>query len=252
MYKKDGIIYFDCDGNKENYSQRNNQFVWKKNFAEVKNSTMCNVTSYVMFADYAGWKLPVGKYTQPEDNFADFIMNSKEVDDYYKKNYPAMYDEYKAGKKGCYTPNEIHSILSYAFNLWVKVPNATRFIERANFPALCWKNFVLDSLPFVISGSFPKSNGVRLNHIVVCTGFAMEEKDYIEASNSVKLNGVIPNDIKIAKVKIDDPYGNTLNDWQGSGNDIFLPWSYVVKNIKPLNSSNIKWAHVIERPVAVV
>ena len=80
----------------------------------------------------------------------------------------------------------------------------------------------------------------------------MEEKDYIEASNSVKLNGVIPNDIKIAKVKIDDPYGNTLNDWQGSGNDIFLPWDYVVKNIKPLNSSSIKWAHVIERPVAVI
>lgn len=252
MYKKDGLVYFDCDGNKENYSQRNNQFNWQHKFAQVKGSTMCNVTSYAMFADYAGWKLPDGFYNQPEDNFADFIMKSKEVDEYYKTHYPAMYEDFKAGKEGCYTPNEIHSILSYAFNLWVKVPDATKFIERANLPALCWKSFVLDSLPIILSGSFPKSNGARLNHIVVCTGFAMKEEDYNKAVNSVKIKGVIPNDIKIEKIKIDDPYGNTLLDWNGSGNDIWLSWNYVVKNIKPLNSDTIKWAHVIKRPVALV
>ena len=80
----------------------------------------------------------------------------------------------------------------------------------------------------------------------------MKEEDYEEALNSVKIKGVIPNDIKVAGIKIDDPYGNTLKDWEGSGNDIWLKWDYVVKNIKPLNSDTIKWAHIINRPVALV
>lgn len=252
MRRENGLVIFDCDGNKQNYSQRNNEFVWGRGSISVKNSSMCNVTSYAMFADYAGWKFPDGKYEQPEDNFAEFIMNSKEVDDFYKKHYPAMYRDYKNGKAGSYTPNEIHSILAMAFNLWVEVPDAAQFIERANFPAACWKNFVNDSLPMVVSGSFPMSTGKVLNHIVVCTGFAMKEADYEAAVKSIKIKGVIPNDIVIDSIKLDDPYGNTLKDWKGSGNDVWVKWDYAVKYLKPLNSTSIKWIHTIKRPVALV
>lgn len=254
MKEENGLVIFSCDENKENYSQRNNKFNWRNKDAVINANTTCNATSYVMFADYAGWHLPSGKYEQPEDNFTDFIVNSPEVDTYYKTHFPAMYKDFKEGKAGCYTPNEIHKILCYAFNLWVGVEDAARFLEKCNIKSALWRYFVADSLPLVLSGSFPTSKGKALNHIVVCTGVAYKKEDYEKAKSSIKILGTIPNAelLTPAKIKIDDPYGNTLKDWQGSGNDVWLDWNYVVKNVKPLNSPDIKWAHTIKAPVAIV
>jgi hypothetical protein len=49
----------------------------------------------------------------------------------------------------------------------------------------------------------------------------------------------------------DDPYGNTLNDFTGSGNDIKVDWSYAIKNLKPLNNRK-KWAHIFVKPVEII
>lgn len=247
LVEDDTYYYFTCDDNMENYTQRNNEFYWVRNNRIVDKYGMCNFTSYCMFADYAGWKFPSGKYNQPEDNFADFLFKSKEVDKFYKEHYLAYYKDYVKGTKDCTTPNEIHKILSYAFNLWVGVSDATRFIENANIKSLLYQSFVIDKMPLVLSGHFPKSNGTRLHHIVTCTGIAIEKDKFIKP----KL-GILPENIEIAKIKIDDPYGNTLNDWQGSGNDIWLTWDYVVKNLKPVNNEEIKWAHTIKKPVAII
>ena len=57
-----------------NSSQRNNELVFPdpKKYPKAQYTTnwknMCNVTSYIMFLEYAGAKFPSGKFNQPEDN----------------------------------------------------------------------------------------------------------------------------------------------------------------------------------------
>jgi hypothetical protein len=47
---------------------------------------------------------------------------------------------------------------------------------------------------------------------------------------------------------IDDPYGNTLNDWKGSGNDIKLNAETFFSWLKPERERGIKWGHFLTRP----
>jgi hypothetical protein len=42
---------------------------------------------------------------------------------------------------------------------------------------------------------------------------------------------------------IDDPYGDTMNNWKGGGNDIKIPWDLFVKWMKPVGEPSIFWAH---------
>jgi hypothetical protein len=141
-----------------------------------------------------------------------------------------MYEDYKKGKKDCYYPNEIHSLLSYATNLWVQ-DTVTTFTTKGDFKQLLCASLVENSRPLVVSGSFPMSNGNRFNHIVTVTGVLYDEDNPTWKSTPLQ-------------IKIDDPNGNPLKDWTGSGNDIMLDWDFCVKNLKPLNSENEKWVHV--------
>lgn len=234
-------VLFSCDENKINYSQRNNKY-YKKIGENVANAhTMCNVTSMCMALDYAGYKFPdLGKWSQPEDALMDFMVTNEEIDALYKKNYPTYYDAYKKGIEGAYYPNEVHSILSYGTNLWmgVKPGKITQFISNANFPYLLYLSFVKGSVPIVVSGSFPTSSGDRLNHIVTVSGVAYTRASYDKYKKSGDWK-----DLLVENVKIDDPYGNTLTGWSGSGQDILLTWEYCVNNLKPLNSASEKWCH---------
>lgn len=252
MIRKDGLIYFSCDENKENYSQRNNEFVWHNKDAKVWAGTMCNVTSYVMAADYAGFKFPDGKYSQPEDNFADFIRADPRVDTYYKKVMPAEWMKWNAGKKDAYSPMEIHTVLSYAFNLWMdcEKDQLSKFLDNCNFPAALYNNFVKGSLPIIVSGAFPYASNPnkKLNHIVVCTGVVYDEKEFDAYQKCSTPAGYLTPKM----IKIDDPYGNVLKDWQGTGNDCYLTWRYCIDNLKPLKSTSLKWAHVFSKPAAIV
>ena len=44
-------------------------------------------------------------------------------------------------------------------------------------------------------------------------------------------------------VTIIDPYGDTLNDWKGSGRRVILSWERFHQWIKPCGAMDRKWAH---------
>ena len=90
---------------------------------------------------------------------------------------------------------------------------------------------LLSGKPWVGSGTFPGfPNPVKtpLGHIVCVVGLAYESDPY-----------------KPSSIIIDDPYGDTMNNWQGSGNDVAIPWDLFVKWMKPLEekTGRIFWAH---------
>lgn len=241
IIEKDNKKYkqYSCDYNKINYSQRNNEYKFKDEGVVVNASTTCNVTAMCMALDYLGYNFPTGKYKQPEDNLADFIMNSKEVDDHFKKIMPVEYAQYKAKKPNCYTPNEIHDCLSLGTNLWIQ-KQVTKFSTDVDFKKALYDNLVMNHKPIVISGAFPKKNGVKLHHIVCVTGVCYNENEKVSPTTTPSF------------IKVDDPYGNTLNDWVGTGNDVYLSWEYIVKNLKPIGSQKYKWCHLFEEQQAIV
>lgn len=243
---KDWLI-FNVSDNKANYSQRNNEYKWYGNGdAKVTASTMCNLTSMCMAADYMGYNFPDGKYDQPEDNAADFTMKSPEVDAYYKAKMPAMYADYKAGKEGCYTPNEIHAVLSYAMNLWMGC-QMTQFIDNMPIKDMLTK-LTYDNEPMVISGKFDK-----LSHIVVLVGAIYKNNlgtvnpTLEQAYESIKIN-------KPLYMIYDDPWGCTYNyaDTTKKGNDVIIPYKKFISDIKPFNNETIKWAHTFNKPAATI
>lgn len=94
-------------------------------------------------------------------------------------------------------------------------------------------NDLVRGLPVVISGTFPGYPNKRkspLGHIVTLVGMKWtNDKDFEK--------GKLPD-----YFIIDDPYGNTMNDWKGSGNDIEIPYKLFNKWIKNSDSEK-KWAH---------
>ena len=236
-------FYYNVDENKENYTQRNNKYEWGKNNnnAKVKSSTMCNVTSICMALDYAGYKFPSGEYSQPEDNLAKHIMESKLVDEEYKKRYPAMYKSFKDDEAGCYTPNEVHKLLEIGTNEWIGSKIDT-FSDSTDIRNII-NDIAIRQMPVVLSGSFlqTKPNGTKavFHHIVCLTGVAFT-KEY---------DGKIMPKYYV----IDDPWGYTHNYYLGkSGNDVYLTDEQFMAWMKPINNNKIKFAHRFEKPVAIV
>jgi hypothetical protein len=88
---------------------------------------------------------------------------------------------------------------------------------------------LLSGKPWVASGTFPGyPNLVKtpLGHIVCVVGLVYENDPHTPA-------GII----------IDDPYGDTMNNWKGSGNDITIPWDLFVDWFKPCGDPTVFWAH---------
>lgn len=253
-------LKIDVSDGKANYSQRNNQYTHKANSLDVNDvtaSTMCNVTSLCQSGDYNGYIFPKGKYSQPEDNFADFIMNSKEVDDYYRIHCPALYNDYVVGKHSTkngktvieyYTPNEVHCVLAYAFNQWLGF-TADTFKENA--PIMDIVNELIEGRSCVISGVFN-----RLHHIVSLVGCewkfnnAPEDNEYRLIEN-IKKNKILPT-----KFIIDDPYGkwNAPNGYKSglSGNNAELTRDQFFEMIKPVNNKSIKYCHLLKQGAVTI
>jgi hypothetical protein len=88
---------------------------------------------------------------------------------------------------------------------------------------------LLSGKPWVGSGTFPgypQRKKEPLGHIICVVGLVYENDPYFPA-----------------QMIIDDPYGNTMNDWQGSGNDIKIPWDLFVEWMKPVKDDKTFWAH---------
>jgi hypothetical protein len=90
---------------------------------------------------------------------------------------------------------------------------------------------LLAGRPVVISGTFPGHPTKKpkpLGHIVCLVGAEWPGNDWIGPPDSIMW---------------DDPYGNTLCDWKGSGNDVKVDFKTFVNWIKPVGDPSIKWGH---------
>jgi hypothetical protein len=94
-------------------------------------------------------------------------------------------------------------------------------------------DLLLEGRPWVGSGTFPgfpKEEKKPLGHIVCVVGMVYEIDPYSPSA-----------------MIIDDPYGDTMNNWQGSGNDVRIPIDLFVNWMKPLKDPNKFWAHIFRK-----
>jgi hypothetical protein len=94
-------------------------------------------------------------------------------------------------------------------------------------------DLLLEGIPWVGSGTFPgfpKEEKKPLGHIVCVVGMIYETDPYSPAA-----------------MIIDDPYGDTMNNWQGSGNDVKIPIDLFVNWMKPLKNPDKFWAHIFKK-----
>jgi len=265
MTEENGILTFESDkdsnGNEMiNSSQRNNQLVWpsvkEKPKAQYRTDwkNMCNVTCYAMALRYSGWIIPSGPFDQDEDNLAYFILTDKECRKYFKEYFPTNYDLFIRSLDGkcsekelndLWFPNELHRMLSEGTNIYLK-KNVSSFYSNYNFKYALWNNMVKNNLPLVISTTFGE-----FNHIVCCTGVQYRKEDY-EAASAKTIDYIDP-----VSIIVDDPWGKynpetNKYDAPNGGNDIIVPWSRVITNVKPLNSPTVKWYHQFEKGPEVI
>jgi hypothetical protein len=179
----------------------------KANFSQRNNAIKplesCNVTSMVMALSYMGYGFPAGDYEQPEDNLRAFIE----------------------GKGG---DPENHYDLSDLTNLWMG-RKATEFSTARKISAIFGE--ILEGRPVVISGTFPGCpvKGKKpLGHIVCLVGAEWPGTTWIGPPDEVVW---------------DDPYGNTMNNWKGSGNDVRVNYEKFIEWIKPVGDVSVKWGH---------
>lgn len=226
---------------KPNSSQRNNEFKMTIGKSVMNGSCMCNVTSYVMASLYdQGDIFPKGRFQQPEDNLCEFICTSPEVKDFYRKNYPAMYSDWQTGKKDAYWPNELHTVLAYGFNLWMKNIGKEfgKFHEgmplREFFGNLLKGNAMPTSMQFG-----------NLGHIICVVGFETSASE-AQVRSYIAGDGNLPADTKII---FDDPYGYCTDFYAGiykaeSGNDRTILLRDFIARSKPLGVEKV-WCHVL-------
>lgn len=189
---------------KDYYSQRNNR---------IDPMNACQVTSLVMAASYVPrvWEAFIRspyfsayrEYDQPEDRF-----------------HKAMLD--------WGMDPEVHGSLMSAFNRWVGSP-------LDFFSTMVSLGQVLDELqkglPVVMSGTFP-GHPARMEkpygHVVCLVGAEWDSDG--------------PSGLPDRWI-VDDPYGNTMDNWKGSGNDVPIPHHLFNAWMKACGDADCKWAH---------
>lgn len=177
---------------------------------EVNPSKSCNTTSMVMAASYLPtvWQ----KFTSSE-LYKKYSKKFKQPEDCLQQY---MLD---VGLRPTY-----HAELSKAMNDFCG-SKVTKFSMTVTLATLVKE--LKEGRPVVISGDFPKSDGKTLGHVVCLAGCIF--------NNDNKTN---TPDYWI----IDDPYGDTMNDWKGSGNDVKLTHEDFMKYIKEKGQGK-KWGH---------
>jgi hypothetical protein len=191
-----------------NYSQRNN---------EVNPLVSCNTTSMIMAISY------IPKLYK--------VLKDSKIFKFYNKNYKQEEDCLQKMILDFGGDPTLHSDLSNYTNHLLGM-KATYFSTSTPMTEVI--KDIEKGLPVVISGSFPGYPTVRkdpLGHIVVLVG--------CEWSTISRYNKGSEPDYYI----IDDPYGNTMNDWKGSGNDIKIPSIKFNHWIKETDNKNLKWTH---------
>jgi hypothetical protein len=231
---------FNVSAGLPNYTQRNNEYVWRRKELIVRDFNVCNTTSICMGGSYAGWifpREPYPQYEQEEDRLTAFCLEDPRVSDFYKKILPVFWKEWQDGLEKALPPNQVHRVLEYAANLWMGSKMVT-FNEKVNVNDIFKE--IVRGLPVVVSGVFPKTSEGKetINHIVVVVGLIYNKKDYTEPESVI----------------IDDPWGNFMLGYEKnvSGNDVICPYELFLKYTKPVNDMNYKWAYRYERGEPVV
>jgi len=174
----------------QNWSQRLNKYELKTpaGLTLCNAHSLCNVTSYIHTSEILGWHFPKGKYDRPPDNFAAFMVESREVNELYEKKFSAIYEDWELlkegrfnskkfnsaaeAKAGVYSPMELHELLSYGFNLWVQCEDASKFVTEANILKDIVKELVLNERPVVASCTV-----VGFGHVVSLVGVEYDLND---------------------------------------------------------------------------
>lgn len=238
----------------DNYSQRNN---------EIDSANACGPTNFIQALDYAGWVLDesfLPQFKQPEDKLMYFTRTSKDVLDYYKLHYRAMYNNWIAEAtenakiqkkeiwqvacKKAYPPNEVHDVMSYAVNLFVgysaeelasmKQRPVTRFYNAFNEYDLVWQ-LAKKKLPIISSVDPFKRGG---GHYITIVGLVADDGFAIPSSYDEVLNKKIEIS-KISSYIIDNTYGKF--DFMNkkyvavSGNDEKIERAQFLDIIKPVS-----------------
>jgi hypothetical protein len=171
---------------------------------EIKPLESCNVTSMVMALSYIGGYL--------------FPMNG----------YAQPEDSLRAFIESKGQSPENHNALSKLTNEWLN-KKVTHFSSRVKIDTII--DDIKRNIPVVISGNFPGypiKRGTPLGHIICIVGMECYHEDSKRPVSFI----------------IDDPYGNTMDNWKGSGNDIVIPYELFMDwTIKEKDFPDSKWAH---------
>jgi hypothetical protein len=201
-------------GRENYYSQRNN---------ELSPESSCNVTSYINALVCAGFspdKFPQHKkFPQPEDRLMDFLKSDKSVQDKYRQN-PLSKD---------YPPNEIHEVLCYGVNQWLKGSLKLPCLFTTATPSAMVEHLRKRGA-LIVSGNMTFSSGKQYGHMFSIVGCRYDEA---EMANTLEFFIV-------------DPYGSWVDSYlKGSdGYDVKMHLRDALKLLKPLDKTN-KYVHII-------
>lgn len=240
----DGKTYFVYNVSTEfsNWSQKNSKYEYKYKNYVTNWASFCNVHMMAMGLIYTGtydkYKAEIDsifpELSRFPDKLAKFILEDKDIREYYKKRFPTTSKDFFDGKKDAYGPNEIHNVLSWATNKFLNIGVVTYF--STNVP---WKDIVNEivykNCPVGISGNFS-----GLHHIVLAVGCAYKSLS----------GGSVPGVTQVPDyIIVDDPFGKTYEYSKGlSGNDVWIPFKNCVSDLKPLDNANFKYAHRFIKP----
>jgi len=195
----------NVSGGKDHFSQRNN---------EIDPHNACQVTSMVMAASYiprlweAFERSPYfGQYSsfpQPEDRFHQAMLDWR-------------------------MDPTVHGNLMAGFNKWVGF-SADFFSTTVPLSQLI--DDLRKGLPVVMSGTFPgypEPLKIPYGHVVCLVGAEWENENDVYDPPSHWI--------------INDPYGDTMNNWKGSGSGVAIPHALFNEWMKVCGDMGMKWAH---------
>ena len=200
------MYQINVSAGKENYSQRNN---------EIDPMNACGPTSIVMAVSYIPelWKA---------------FTNSPYFEEY--KTFPQEEDRFHAALRDWKLNPEVHADLVSGINRWV---GYDADVFSTSVPLADVIKDLQKGLPVVMSGTFPGHPTPMLfpyNHIVCVVGAEWLEKADMDSSPPV--NWIV-----------DDPFGSTMDNWRGSGNNILIPNELFNMWMKICGNTDSKWAH---------
>lgn len=242
-------VVFNASDGFDNWSQRKNEYSFTRNDVKVDWTGTCNVTAYVNVLDILGYRLYSSKYpeyTRFADKLAKHICESDACDAYYKKIAYGCWKEWSIGKKGAYTPVEVHDVLRFGVSDFLGY-NVSTFEANAPITKI-QEEIILNRRPVVTSGKFG-----NLHHVVSLVGFVYEKEQvlkYLDDDVAFKKE-VIDAGIAPVAVILDDPWGRTY-DYENSkvGNDVVIAWKKFILDIKPEGSTTVKYAHFFKSALA--